>query len=70
MPLSTSKRPVTERDQLLGELVDTQNQLHDAHARFNLVTHPELIEQCVYEISALKARHAFYIRVLREEEGA
>jgi hypothetical protein len=70
MPIGVSKRPVTEREMLLEELLDTQHRLTAANARFNLVTQPELIEQCVYEINALKARHAYYIRVLREEEGS
>jgi hypothetical protein len=70
MPLGVSKRPVTEREMLLEELLETQQRLGEANARFNMVTQPELIEQCVYEINALKARHAYYIRVLREEEGA
>ena len=70
MPLGISKRPVTERDLLLEELYQTQQQLGEANARFNMATQPELIEQCVYEINALKARHAYYFRVLREGEGA
>ena len=70
MPLSVSKRPFTERETLLEELLDTQERLGEANARFNMATQPELIEQCVYEINALKARHAYYIRVLREEAGA
>jgi hypothetical protein len=69
MPLGTAKRPVTERETLIAELMETQRNLADANARFNMVTQPELIEQCVYEVNALKARHAYYIRVLREEEG-
>jgi hypothetical protein len=69
MPLGTSKRPVTERELLIEELTQTQRQLSAAYDRFNLATQPELIEQCVYEVNALKARHAFYIRVLREGGG-
>ncbi|MCL2002893.1 MAG: DUF2508 family protein [Oscillospiraceae bacterium] len=69
MPLSVSKREASERDLLLGELLETQQRLSEANARFNMVTQPELIEQCVYEINALKARRAYYIRVLREEGG-
>jgi len=68
MPIGAAKRPVTERDSLIEELLQTQRSLSEANARFDMATQPELIEQCVYEINALKARHAYYIRVLREEE--
>jgi len=70
MPLGVSKRPVTEREILISELIETQQRLAAANARFNMITPPELIEECVYEINALKARHAYYIRVLREVDGA
>ena len=70
MPLGVSKRLTTEREVLLEELLETQQRLGEANARFNMATQPELIEQCVYEINALKARHAYYIRILREGEGA
>lgn len=66
MPLGVFKRSVSERDLLLEELYETQRQLREANARFNEVSQPELIEQCVYEIHAIKARHAYYMRVLRE----
>ncbi len=66
MPLGVSKKPVSEKEELLEELYETQRQLRNANARFNEVSQPELIEQCVYEINALKARHAYYMRVLRE----
>jgi hypothetical protein len=68
MPLGTAKRPSSERETLISELLETQRSLSEANNRFNMVTQPELIEQCVYEVNALKARHAYYIRVLREEE--
>ena len=68
MPIETTKRSASERDALIEELRETQRNLSAANARFNTVTQPELIEQCVYEVNALKARHAYFIRVLREEE--
>jgi hypothetical protein len=70
MPIGAAKQNDTERKLLISELEETQRRLAGANARFNMATQPELIEQCVYEINALKARHAYYIRVLREEEGA
>ena len=69
MPLGVSKRPVTEREIFISELSETQRRLAAANTRFNMITQPELIEECVYEINALKARHAYYIRVLREVDG-
>lgn len=69
MPLGVSRKPMTEREELMEELRETQMRLNEANARFDMVTQPELIEQCVYEINALKARHAYFIRVLRETDG-
>ncbi|MDR1692193.1 MAG: DUF2508 family protein [Oscillospiraceae bacterium] len=64
--MPTAKKTVSEREELLEELYDTQLRLRNANARFNEVSQPELIESCVFEINALKARHAYYMRVLRE----
>ena len=68
MPTSAARESRRYRDELMQNLIDTQNRLWDAHARFNQATQPELIEQCVYEINAWKARHAYFMRLLREIE--
>ncbi len=68
----TMKRDSGEREELISCLRQTQALLNGANMRFNMVTQPELIEECVYEINALRARHAYYMRRLREqteEEG-
>ena len=66
MPLSITKKNVSEKDELLAELYATQSLLRDANARFNQASQPELIEQCVFEINALMARQAYFWRIIRE----
>ena len=65
-----TKRRKTRRNELLEGLYQTQDMLSDANTRFNTATQPELIEQCVYEINALRARHTFFMRALREEDSS
>lgn len=57
---------LSERQQQIELLRQTQVDLEAARVRFNMATQPELIEQCVYEINALQARYAYFLRVIRE----
>ena len=59
------KRQQTHQDtqaQLRQELHSTAQALHEAYEKFNYVSEPELVEACVYEISALKARYSYLLR--------
>ncbi len=62
------KRPVqdTTLQALQNELRSAQGQLSLAYRKFDLVTDPELVESCVYEISAAKARCNYLIRAIKE----
>lgn len=51
---------------LQDELRAAQGQLSLAYRKFDLVTDPELVESCVYEISAAKARCNYLIRAIKE----
>ncbi len=55
-----------ESKQWFDGLRETGLSLADARERFNHVTQPELIEECVFEINALMARQAYFWRVIRE----
>ena len=55
--------------QLQRELYATGQALKEAYEKFNYVSEPELVEACVYEISALKARYNYLLRCIKERSG-
>ena len=56
-------------EQLHRELQSTGLALKDAYEKFNYVSEPELVEACVYEISALKARYNYLLRCIKERSA-
>lgn len=62
-----SKRPVrdAELSDLRSELRAAQGELSLAYRQFDLATDPELVESCVYQISAAKARCNYLIRAIK-----
>ena len=56
--------------QLQQELYLTGQALKEAYEKFNYVSEPELVEACVYEINALKARYNYLLRCIKERSGA
>ncbi len=56
--------------QLQQELYAANQALREAYERFNYVSEPELVEACVYEISALKARYNYLLRRIKERSAA
>ena len=55
--------------QLQQELHSTALALKEAYEKFNYVSEPELVEACVYEISALKARYNYLLRCIKERSA-
>lgn len=55
-----------ETAELRQELQDTAQALRCAYERFNFVSDQELVESCVYEISALKAKYNYLLRRAKE----
>ena len=45
-----------------------QSELALAYRQFDQATAPELVESCIYRISAAKARCDYYLRVLKARE--
>ena len=52
-------------NQLQQELSATNQALREAYEKFNYVSEPELVEACVYEINALKARYNYLLRCIK-----
>lgn len=55
--------------QLQQELYAANRALREAYEKFNYVSEPELVEACVYEISALKARYNYLLRCIKERSA-
>ena len=61
-------RPDSETLALRAELQAAQSELALAYRQFDQATAPELVESCIYRISAAKARCDYYLRVLKARE--
>ena len=53
---------------LKAELQEAQEELSLAYRRFDQALDPELVESCVYQISAVKARCNYLIRAIKARE--
>ena len=53
---------------LRAALQAAQSELALAYRQFDHATAPELVESCIYRISAAKARCDYYLRVLKARE--
>ena len=51
---------------LRSELLEAQSELAQAYRQFNQAVDPELVESCIYQISAVKARCNYLIRAIKE----
>lgn len=62
-------RPDPEIERLKQELSDAQEDLQQAYHHLDLVLEPELVESCVYQISAIQARCNYLIRAIKARYG-
>ena len=62
------KKTEPDRELLLlkSELLTAQGELAFAYQQFNEALAPELVECCVYQINAAKARCNYLIRAIKE----
>ena len=63
-PVRSSKK--AELIILRSELLEAQGDLAQAYRQFNQALDPELVESCIYQISAVKARCNYLIRAIKE----
>ena len=61
-----SARPEPELLNLKAELLEAQGDLAQAYRQFDEALDRELVESCVYQISAVKARCNYLIRAIKE----
>lgn len=70
MKQSKKRRFDPETLALQAELKAAQGELAMAYRQFDQAVAPELVESCIYRISAAKARCDYYLRVLKLREPA
>ena len=63
---SKKTKPDPELLALKAELLDAQGDLALAYRQFDQALDPELVESCIYQISAVKARCNYLIRAIKE----
>jgi len=62
---SKKPQPDPELQILKAELQTAQGELALAYRQFNQAVDPELVESCVYQISAVNARCNYLIRAIK-----
>ena len=63
---SGKARPDPELLALKEDLLAAQADLANAYRQFDQALDPELVESCIYQISAVKARCNYLIRAIKE----
>ena len=67
---SKKAKPDAELLAMKAELQEAQGQLSLAYRQFDQALDPELVESCVYQISAVKARCNYLIRAIKTREAS
>jgi hypothetical protein len=67
MTIRHEREKALERQNILYGIQELRGQLNYARMRFNEATEPELVDACVYEISALQAKYNYFLRLAREQ---
>ena len=62
--------PDPELSALKAELAHAQTDLSCAYQQFNQAVDPDLVESCIYQISAVKARYNFLLRAIKKRAPA
>ena len=62
---SKKNPPDPELLALRAALAEAQNDLSHAYQQFNQAVDPELVESCIYQINAVKARCNYLIRTIK-----
>ena len=66
-PVFSKKHPQDpELLTLRSELLEAQGELAQAYRQFDQAVDPELVQSCIYQISAVKARCNYLIRAIKE----
>ncbi len=59
-----------QMQELVEDIERTKGDLARAYNRFDYTVEPELVEACVYEISAIQSRYSYLMRKVKEQCAA
>ena len=67
MKITSLKKTVPDQKLLAlkAELLETKSELIMAYRRFDQAVDPDLVESCIYQINAVKARYNYLIRAIK-----
>lgn len=65
MTKKEAKQKKAEYNRRLREMHEIRSQLHCAYAAFDSVTDPDMMDACIFEISALKSRYNYAVSNIR-----
>lgn len=69
MAKKRDRGPHPTLEELRGEMAAVGQALKEAYDRFDCADDPDLIDACIYEINALKARYNYILRCIKERAG-
>lgn len=67
-PIHKQGKATREQRELMQSLQEAQSALQSAYLSFDVLTDPELVESCIFEIRALQARINYLLRTMKERE--
>jgi hypothetical protein len=59
---------VSEEDEILKAIKNTELSLECAYTKFHNVTEPELIDSCIYEIKALQTKYNYLMGIAKTKQ--
>ena len=65
MTKKEAKQQKAEYNRRLREMHEIRSQLQCAYSAFNSVTDPDMMDACIFEISALKSRYNYAVANIR-----
>ena len=57
------------KQELLREIEEVKTSLAIAHSNFDNVNDPDLVDSCIYEMTAIQYKYKYLLRRMRQFEG-
>ena len=57
------------KQELLREIEEVKTSLAIAHSHFDNVNDPDLVDSCIYEMTAIQYKYKYLLRRMRQFEG-
>lgn len=68
--MKKKKEPLNQtKQELLREIEEVKTSLAIAHSNFDNVNDPDLVDSCIYEMTAIQYKYKYLLRRMRQFEG-